>query len=240
MAGGYYTALSGMRARLDALDRLASDIANANTAGYKAERGASSEAARARFGAELQSAIDVVSGKTRVDLRPGALTPTGRGMDVAIEGNGFFEIETSSGPRYTRNGRFERREDGILATAEGDAVMGESGPISLGTGPVEVDADGTVRSGNAVSGRLKVVTFQPDAALVRESSLRIRADGGATAVVVDEPTVKPGALEQSNVSIADRLVELTSANRNFEALQRALSVLMNDVDSRAISELGRR
>jgi flagellar basal body rod protein FlgG len=240
MAGGYYTALSGMRARLDALDRLASDIANANTAGYKAERGANAEAARARFGAELQSAIDVVSGKTRVDLRPGALTPTGRGLDVAIEGNGLFEIETASGPRYTRNGRFERRADGMLATVEGDAVMGDSGPISLGTGPVEIDADGTVRHAGAVAGRLRVVTFEAADGLVRESSLRMRNDGPAAPVIVEAPRVKAGALEQSNVSIADRLVELTAANRNFEALQRALSVLMNDVDSRVISELGRR
>ena len=71
MAGGYYAALSGMRTRLEMLDRLASDIANSGTAGYKSERAATLEATRRQFGAELQSAIDVVGGRAELDLRPG-------------------------------------------------------------------------------------------------------------------------------------------------------------------------
>jgi flagellar basal body rod protein FlgG len=228
-----------MRTRLETLDRLASDIANAGTAGYKAERSATSEATRQQFGAELQSAIDVVSGRSELDLRPGTQAPTGRNLDLAVEGTGFFEIETTSGPRYTRNGRFSRRDDGVLATPDGEAVMGESGPIALGAGAVEVDTDGTVRHAGAVAGRLKLVEFQKGAALTRETALRVRNDGD-TPTDVEQPVIRAGALEQSNVSIVDRLAELTTASRNFEALQRALSVLMNDVDSRAITELGRR
>lgn len=239
MAGGYYAALSGMRTRLEVLDRLASDIANSGTAGYKSERAATLEAKRQQFGAELQSAIDVVGGRTELDLRPGVATPTGRNLDVAVDGNGFFEIETTSGPRYTRNGRFNRRADGVLATADGEAVMGESGPIKLGTGPVEVDADGTVRHEGASVGRLRIVEFARGAALTRETALRVRNDG-VQPTVVERPMIRAGALEQSNVSIVDRLAELTTASRTFEALQRSLSVLMNDVDSRAITELGRK
>ncbi|NOT24507.1 MAG: flagellar hook basal-body protein [Acidobacteria bacterium] len=239
MAGGYYAALSGMRTRLEMLDRLASDIANAQTAGYKSERAATNEATRQKFGAELQSAIDVVSGKAQLDLRAGVQAPTGRNLDVAVGGNGFFEIETAAGPRYTRNGRFTRREDGVLATADGEAVMGTSGPITLGSGVVEVDADGTVRHNGATAGVLKVVEFDKGAVLVRETALRVRNDG-TPATEVERPVVRAGALEQSNVSIVDRLAELTTASRTFEALQRSLSVLMNDVDSRAITELGRR
>ena len=239
MAGGYYAALSGMRTRLEMLDRLASDIANAGTAGYKSERAATLEATRQQFGAELQSAIDVVGGRATLDLRPGVQAPTGRNLDVAVDGNGFFEIETASGPRYTRNGRFSRRADGVLATADGEAVMGESGPITLGTGAVAVDADGTVRHAGAAAGTLKIVEFDKGTALTRETALRVRNDG-AEPTVVERPSVRAGALEQSNVSIVDRLAELTTASRTFEALQRALSVLMNDVDSRAITELGRK
>ena len=78
MAGGYYTALSGMHVWLQTLDRLSSDIANTGTAGYKAERGATTEAGRPVFDEALQSAIDVTQGGTRVDLRPGTITKIGR------------------------------------------------------------------------------------------------------------------------------------------------------------------
>ena len=128
--------------------------------------------------------------------------------------------------------------DGVLATADGEAVMGQSGPITLGTGAVEVDPDGTVRHAGAAAGTLKIVEFAKGS-LTRETALRVRNDG-ASPTIVERPTIRAGALEQSNVSIVDRLAELTTASRTFEALQRALSVLMNDVDSRAITELGRR
>src|SRR4051812_38187293 len=145
MAGGYYTALSGMQARLEALDRLAADIANASTTAYKTQRGSTTEADRPSFGAVLQSAVDVRGGATRVDLRPGATTPTGRSLDVAIEGKGFFVVQTGQGDRYTRNGHLMRRADGVLTTDKGDPVLGASGPIKIGAGDAGVDADGTVR-----------------------------------------------------------------------------------------------
>jgi flagellar basal body rod protein FlgG len=240
MAGGIYTALSGMHTRLASLDRLASDIANASTAGYKAERASTNAAERPLFDEALESAIDVTDGKARLDFRSGVLTPTGRSMDVALEGNGFFVLDTPAGTRFTRNGSFVRRQDGVLATREGeDALMGEKGPIKIGTGDVTVDADGSVREDGAVVGKLRVVDFPKTDAIVRESAVRLRNDGMDPAAV-EHPSIKTGALEQSNVSVAERLVDLTVASRNFEGLQRALSLLVNDVDGRAISELGRR
>lgn len=238
MAGGYYTALSGMRARMDALDRLASDIANSSTTGYKTERAGTVEAARPSFGAALQSAVDVASGRSQLDLRPGALATTGRPMDVAIEGKGFFAVQTAQGERYTRNGHLMRRTDGVLATDEGDAVLGPSGPIKVGTTPIEVDPDGTVRSGGGIVGTLKVVDFDPSVALTREGGSTFRAEGTPQAVA--KPAIRSGTLEQSNVSIVDRVAELSEVSRSFEALSRALSVLMNDVDKGAITEFGRK
>ena len=238
MPGGHYTALSGMQARLGDLDRLASDIANASTAGYKTERTAKLEADRPSFGAELQSAIDVTNGGTRLDRRSGALSPTGRALDLAVDGKGFLVVETAGGSRYTRNGRLSRRSDGVLATADGDAVLGDSGRISVGNGEVKVDADGTVRVAGASVGKLKVVDFAPNAPLVREGASRIRNDGAAP-TDVPFPSIASGSLEQSNVSIVERIADLTSVTRNFEMLQRAASV-MNDMDTRTITELGRR
>ena len=239
MAGGYYTALSGMQARLEVLDRLASDIANAGTAGYKAERATTTETRRPSFGSELQSAIDVSGSAAQLDLRAGTSAQTGRPLDVTIEGEGFFVIATNAGERYTRNGRFSRRADGVLATPDGQAVLGDAGPITLGSGAVQVDADGTVRHAGAVAGKLRIVSFADTTRLARETSLRLRNHGPAP-TRLERPSLASGALEQSNVSVVERLAELTTASRSFESLQRALSVLMNDVDNRAITELGRR
>src|SRR5262245_21577962 len=106
MSGIQYVALSGLRARVGELDRLAADIANVGTAGYKGERESRAAAVRETFGDALQTAIDATSGGTRIDMTAGAIAPTGRSLDVAAEGPGFFVVSTPEGPRYTRNGHF--------------------------------------------------------------------------------------------------------------------------------------
>ena len=115
MSGGAYSAMSGMQARIAELDRIASDLANVSTAGYKTERTATFAAER-DFAAALASAVDVAAGGTRTDHTPGAITSTGRTLDVAIDGDGYFAIETPQGVRYTRSGNFTRRADGTLST----------------------------------------------------------------------------------------------------------------------------
>jgi len=240
MSGGYYLALGGMRARLSELDRVSADIANAVTAGYKAERVTTAESDRPDFGAALTSAIDVAEGPTRVDMRSGSIVPTGRDLDLAIDGPGFFVVDTKEGERYTRDGRFVRRADGALATANGQAVLGDGGMIPLGKGTLQVEADGTVRSAGVAVGRLRIVEFDNPKGLTRESTSLLRADASASPAPADTSEVRSGALEQSNVSVVDRIAELTSVSRGFESLQKALSTLANDVDGKAISELGRR
>lgn len=239
MAGGAYVALSGLRSRADHLERLAADIANAGTSGYKAERGTTSAAERPTFDRMLESAIDVAPGPSQLDFQAGVLIPTGRDLDVALRGKGFFQIDTAAGPRYTRNGAFERRADGTLITSDGSVVAGESGPIKLGPGTIGIGQDGTVKAGAAVAGKLKIVDFSDYGQLAREGAARFRADN-ATQVAATGTLVEGASLEKSNVSVVDRIAELTEVTRTFEALQRGVGLLMNDVDGRAISELGRR
>ena len=238
MAGSQYIALSGMRTRLDQLDRLAADIANVNTAGYKTERGADAEANRPQFTNVLESAIDVTSGNRRLDVSSGVLAPTGRDLDMALDGQGFFVVETPAGMRYTRNGHFQRSADGTLTTDDGSVVQGTSGAITLGQGAISVDSDGTVKAAGVAAGKLKVVTFDNPTALVAESGAKLRSDNAAP-VDMANPSVRAGSLEQSNVSLVGRVAELTGVTRSFEALQKALSLMMNDIDGRAIDQLGR-
>lgn len=238
MAGGHYIALSGMRARLDELDRLSADIANAGTSGYKTERTTDAQAERPRFENVLQTAIDVMPGGRKLNLSSGPINTTGRDLDFAIEGSGFFVVQTAGGPRYTRNGRFGVSAAGTLVTEDGAEVLGDGGPITLPKGPVSVDIDGTIRSGEAVAGKLQVVQFEDPSTLSRESGVTFRTDAQPTPAV--NVSVKGGALEESNVSVVERVAELTNVTRSFEALQKALTLLMNDIDGRAVDQLGRR
>lgn len=239
MSGSQYIALSGLRARADELDRIASDIANIGTAGYKGERESRAVAERPQFDAALQTAIDTTFGGRRLDAADGAITQTGRALDVAVDGPGFFVVNTSAGDRYTRNGHFTVNANHQLVTEDGDAVQGKNGPITLGTGEIRVDADGTVWSGDTRSGQLSVVTIADPGSMTRDHGTLLNANGQAV-TPQDSAQVHGGALEQSNVSVSDRLAELTTVSRGFEALQKAIAMMMNDVDKGAIDSLGRR
>lgn len=240
MSGGYYIALSGMRTRLDQLDRLSEDLANAGTAGFKGERFSSAAVERPSFDVALETAIDVSLGKRRLDMRRGTVIPTNRSLDLAVQSDGFLVVETAQGTRYTRNGQLSRGQDGTLRTADGAAVVGEDGPIKLGPGKVQIEDDGTVRVGKEEVGRISVVRFADAGQLLREGGALLRAPDGVAPEPIEGEVVKAGAIEQSNVMVVERLGELTAVARNFEALQRAVSVLMNDVDGRSIETLGRR
>lgn len=242
MAGGTYAALSGLRTRLEQLDRLAADIANAKTAGYKSERVTTNAAERPDFGRVLQAAVDVTPGAGHLDFRPGSMEKTGRDLDFAIEGRGFFVVDTPQGPRYTRNGNFSLAADGTITTADGYAVQTESGSLKVGRtgGAISVSDDGTVTVGELAVGRLRVVDFADYDALQREDLGRFRAPATAAPVDATQATVRSGMLEASNVSVVDRMVALTEVSRGFEALQRGLNILSTELDGRAITELGRR
>jgi flagellar basal body rod protein FlgG len=238
MSGGAYSALTGMRARLDELDRLAADLANISTAGYKVERAGTLVSER-DFATTLESAVDVVAGQTKIDFRPGTLANTGRDLAVAIDGRGFFVVQTPAGDRYTRNGSFSRRADGVLTTSLGEPVLGEDGEIRLGRGPITIEEDGTIKAGAAVAGKLEIVEFERDTDLVRESGARFRSIAGATPRPAAGKLLG-GVLEQSNASVVDLMAKLTEVSRGFESLQKGVSTLQNDLDLRAISELARR
>jgi flagellar basal body rod protein FlgG len=170
-----------MQSRMAELDRIAADLANVGTAGYKTERTATFAAER-DFAMALQSAVDVAAGGTRTDLRPGAIASTGRTLDVAIDGEGFFAIETAHGVRYTRSGNFTRRADGVLSTVDGEPVLdAERQRLTLGAGTLAIGPDGTIQVGEAPAGRIQVWRIE-ERDLVRETGSRFRAVAGATPV----------------------------------------------------------
>jgi flagellar basal body rod protein FlgG len=240
MPGGQYIALSALRTRMQQLDQLADDLSNVHTSGYRGARTIQEALARDEFGSSLQAAVDTAMGATRIDMTKGTVEPTGRDLDVAIEGEGFFVIDTGAGGlEYTRNGHFGRAIDGTLVTSDGAVVQGQDGPITLGHGDARIDQHGTVWSGAQNVGQLQIVSVADPGAMTRGTGARLRATGQET-TAVDDPVIRPASLEASNVAMSEGLARLTSVSRNFEALQRAISTLLNEVDGRFIDNMARR
>jgi flagellar basal-body rod protein FlgF len=241
MESGYYAACTALVARTQALDTIANNLANASTVGFRAERNVFSSvlaAAADQPQTALNMAINrygILSGTT-VDQSQGALQKTGNELDLAIEGPGYFVVQTADGPMYTRNGTFQVSSHGQLVTASGDAVMGDHGVITMLPGPVSISADGTISSNGAVAGKLRVVEFSPGTELTSMGNTYYSAPPNS-ANQSTSSSVRQGMLESSNVNPVEGMVELITAQRSAEMMQRALSIYNSEIDKTAAQDL---
>lgn len=234
------SAASGMRARMESLDLLANNLANAETGGYKADREFYSIYSSAEASANTQNNVTTLPVVERqwTDLSAGDLRATYNPLDLAVSGDGLFGIQTARGIRYTRNGNFRLSPTGVLTTGDGSAVRSGTGaPVTLDQRyPVEILPDGTVQQSGNVVAQLKLTSFDPGD-LVKEGASYFVASQGAT----PKPgtgTILQGKLEQSNVGAAESAVRLVSLTRQFEMLQKAAGI-GSDLNKRAIEEIAR-
>lgn len=243
MNSGLYTAYSGLKARSDALDILANNLANVNTTGFKEEKAFFSllEQSRAALneGGELGAAVNrSVLAHRALNHEAGALGFTGRDLDIAIAGNGFLAVQTPQGIRYTRNGNLQLNSQSVLTTSEGFPVLGVSGkPIALGPGKIHIAEDGSVSLDGAQVDSLKVVAFDDLSTLEKEGNSLFVARAGLEKASTAQ--LKSGYLEQSNVNAVSSIVQMVDVLRHFEAIQKSVNLLMNDINSKAIERLGR-
>ena len=173
---------------------------------------------------------------TTFDQSQGALQKTGNELDLGIEGPGYFVVQTASGPVYTRNGAFQISSKGQLVTASGDAVMGDNGVITMLPGPVSISSDGTISSNGAVSGKLKIVEFPAGTDLASMGNTYYSAPASAAAPAASS-SVRQGMLESSNVNPIECVVELVTAQRSAEMMQRALAMFNNEMNKTATQDL---
>jgi len=234
-------AASGLRARMESLDLLANNVANASTGGYKADREFYSlYAAPETADNDPLSTMPVIE-KPWVDHAQGTLESTGNPTDFALSGRGFFAVNGPTGPLYTRNGNFRVGADGKLVTGEGYALRGQQGaPLNVvATLPLEVSSDGTVTQDGNVVGRMEVVDFTSTAGLSKQGANYFRvANPTQTPPVSSTATIEQGHLEASNTGSAEAAVRLISVMRQFEMLQRAVS-LGAEMNKRAIEEVAK-
>ena len=242
MDSGIYAACAGLMARTQQLDTIASNLANASSAGFRGQKNifgtVLAEAAHHGSMSALNSATNsygVLSG-TALDEAQGAITATGNPLDVALEGPGYFKVQTTNGFAYTRNGSFQISSSGQLTTAIGDPVLGQSGPITVAKGAITISPDGTVSSGGAISGKLSIVNFK--ASPVSRGSGYYTAEA-KTETAASGTSLRQGSLEGANVSSVSGVVELITAQRSAESMRHVLTMLDSEMDKTAAQDLPR-
>jgi flagellar basal-body rod protein FlgF/flagellar basal-body rod protein FlgG len=238
MDSGYYAASTALVSRTQALDTIANNLANASTVGYRAQHNIFSSVLQAAGGSQFENAVNnfgVLSG-TSIDESQGAMQKTGNNLDVAIQGAGFFTVQTPAGPMYTRNGSFQVSSQGLLTTSAGDPVMGQGGPLTLPKGDISISADGTISSKGAVVGRLKLAQFKPGTELSSAGETYYSAPAN-TEIADTGSEVKQGMLESSNVNPVSAMVELITAQRSAEMMQKALTMFNSEMDKTATTDL---
>ena len=158
------------------------------------------------------------------DFAPGSLEATGKSTDLALEGDGFFVIETEAGERYTRSGNFSVSGNGYLVTGDGNYVLGENGRIFVGFGDFQVAGDGTVTSASGEAGRLRLVDFEDTGVLRKQGNSLYYAYGGGAPVPAAGVSVRQGYQESANVSAAGEMVDMIAVYRKYEASQKMVSI----------------
>ncbi|WP_158944120.1 flagellar hook-basal body protein [Granulicella sp. S190] len=250
MDSGLYAAYTGLLARTQALDTAANNLANAGTSGFRAQREYFRGVLAGGIDQDPETASQVgqsvngfgVLGGDRLDLEQGELKATGNPLDLALEGQGFFAIQTANGVRYTRDGAFSRSAKGILQTSEAEPVLDANlKPITIPTGNVYVSSDGSISvstaDGSVIVGKVGAFDFADKSALTAEGSNRFSANGAKP--VAATASVEQGSVEGANEDAVHGTMQLVLVQRQAEMMQKALSVFNNDFDKTASEDLPR-
>jgi len=233
-------AASGLQSRMQALDLVANNLANSTTGGFKLDQEFYSLFTAAEDESGTATRLPLVE-KQWTDFSQGVLAPTGSPLDVAISGRGFFAVKGPSGALYTRNGAFQLSTTGQLTTAEGYEVLDTNGqPIQTNSqAPLEIDPDGTLKQNGKNIGQLQVADFTDRTVLQKVANSYFSAGNHNTeAIPATGASVQQGRIENSNVAPAESAVRLVGLMRQFEMLQKAITIT-TDMNKQSLSEVAR-
>lgn len=232
MSDGLYVAMSGAVAQERAMDVTANNVANANTAGFRAERVTFEEVLAGEGNLSF-----VTAEEGTVDTSRGELRTTGNPLDVAVDGEGWFAMETPQGPRYTRSGAFRIGPEGALIDERGNGVLDVGNKpllIPAGANDVTVDPAGQVLADGVPIGQIQIVQLN-DGKLRNEGGNLYSAPGGVKPV--EKSAVVTGHLEQANFDPVRGMVDLIRISRNHESLHQMMTTY-REIDQRVVREIG--
>jgi flagellar basal-body rod protein FlgF len=251
MIKGLYAAASAMLAGLARQQALAHNVANMDTPGFKEVLVSLEDFAETpvvhppggdpgRSGLQYlgRLGLGVESSPEETDFTAGGVKFTGETLDLAINGTGFFRVQTGAGERYTRDGRFSRDAAGQLVTVDGYRVLDDGGqPVELPEGAISVQPDGTITVEGEQVSRLGLANFtDPAAELTRDLPNLFVAAGAPSSEELG--TLSQGYLEMPNVDPAQMMTQMVSVTRAYEAAQRMVQT-QDELLGQTINTLGR-
>lgn len=252
MIRGIYTAATGMLVQELKADTITNNLANINTPGYKKD-----QAVLSSFPQVLLQRIDAIQGSQKgakpigyfsygamvdqlvVDWSAGILEETGNPLDLAINGEGFFTVETEEGLAVTRNGAFQVDAEGYLVNSHGQHVLGTSGPIFLGTSDFQVASDGTITIEGEYVDRL-LITQVANLQGLRKGGhdlYYLTAEAQAQELEPQQVKVQQGYLEKPNINVVNEIIDLLAVRRVYEACQKVIQA-QDEVLAKGASEIG--
>ena len=217
------------------LDVVSNNLANTATPGFKVEH---YYPELIRDDTNIEEGSTPKLSYTRVDHSQGIMQITGNALDVAIQGDGFFTVQTKEGLAYTRKGNFTINKNNQLVTQSGDYVLGEKGPITVTGKNIDIDSVGNVKMNGVKSGKMQIVRFENLQALTRTKDGLFNDPGAAKVKKMDNPEIKPLNLEMSNANVIKEMVDMIDIQRSFESYQKAIQTIA-DLDKLAISRVGK-
>ena len=250
MIKGLYSAASAMLANLYRQGLLAHNVSNVDTPGFKqvltslddfkqsqviyptdTDLSDSSLGWIGNLGLGVETAPDIT------DFEQGGLRHTGESLDFAVEGGGFFRVQTPDGERYTRDGRFTRDLDNNLVTIDGYQVLDDGGqPINLPDGDISVSSDGSIFVNGETAAKIGLAAFEnPLLELTRDLPNLFAAEGGSTSDVAG--TIAQGYIEMSNANPTQLMTQMVSVTRAYEAAQKMVQT-QDELLGKTISTLG--
>jgi flagellar basal-body rod protein FlgF len=256
---GLYTSAAGALVAESNVDLIANNLANVNTGGFKRSLLEITSTLPMQL-YRIQTDPGQVAGSplpgvatmtpvgplgfgsevldTPTDYQQGALEQTGSQLDMALQGSGFFTIQTPQGVRYTRNGEFTRNAQGLLTTQDGNLVLGQNGAITLPpAGTVSVTKTGAVDVNGQQVDQLRITQFANPLQLRPEGGNRF-VDAGAEPSSDTQSTVQQGMLEKSNADVIRSMVDLITNERWFDANEKSIST-QDTANQQLIEQVGR-
>lgn len=220
---------------------IANNLANAETSGFK------KDSLFLRYVKEQQGLRGTITpswelrmiDKIYTDYTEGALDPTGRDLDLAIQGEGFFVVQTPSGEAYTRNGSFSISPSGQLVNSDNYPVLTDGGPLTVQGGSLTVTGAGQVYVDNAALGTLRIVDFDKPYQLQKFNASLYKAPANVSPKQASPAVVRQGYLEKSNVDVLREMVDMIESYRMFETGQKMIQI-QDESLGKTVNELPRK
>lgn len=222
MSNALVTAIDSMQNDLRRMDTLSQNMVNVSTPGYRRTMPAAPAFERALAAAQTDQHVPTATqaAAIAVDLTHGAIKPTGRAWDLAIDGDGYFELATPNGLAYTRAGDFALDARGRLVSAAGYPVQGLQGDIVLDGPAAAISRDGRITQDGREVAQLRVVRFSDPKALQLTATGALQPVPGAASEPDTRAQLLSGHLESSNVAPMREMVAMLQTTRHFESAQK--------------------